>query len=566
MPISGRPIPWGNYVPDLADINTAYSSSILNVLPRADGYQPFQDFESLTDALAADCRGFFFARNAGSFTVFAGTSTKLYQLNNTTLGWTDVSQGGGAYTALSDDAQWQFAQFNNNVIAVQENVAPQVFDTTSDSAFSDLGGSPPQASYVSVINRFLVLSGLLSNPYRVQWSGLNEIDNWTSGDNFSDFQDLPDGGTVRGVVGGEFGIIVQDLALRRMIYASGSDVVFQIDRISKDTGCLAPYSIVDGGDRVFFISPRGFIMTNSSGQINPIGKERVDRTFLDEFDSTSLRLVIGATDPAANLVYWSYKSADGGQGGLFDKIICYDWALDRWSRISMTGQYLAQLARPGQTLEGLDYIAPGVLNITGAADNGSGLIRITVASTSTLTDAAYYTIRDVGGVSNAEGTWQIDIIDGTTFDLLGSTFSGSYTSGGIVAGSIDAMTTSLDTFPISDLSQIAMANDSNMIGFFEGDNLEAIIETSEITDIGYRTFVNGLIPMTDAADAAISVSMRDNLNETATYGAESTLDIDGYASVLEDGRYLRGKLRIPSGSTWTYTTGIVPDARRVGRL
>ena len=566
MPIRPRPIPWGAYSPDLSDINTAYTSSILNVLPRADGYQPFYDFSALTDALAADCRGFFFARNAGQLTVFAGTSTKLYKLNNTTLAWDDASQGSGTYAALSSDAQWQFIQFNDLVVAVQENVAPQVFDTTSDTEFADLGGSPPQAAYVSVINRFLVLSGLLDNPYRIQWSGLNEVDNWTSGTNFSDFQDLPDGGVVRGVVGGEYGVIIQDLAMRRMIYSPGSDVVFQIDRISKDTGVLAPYSIVNAGERVFFISPRGFVMTDASGQITPIGKERFDRTFLDEFDSSNLQLVIGASDPAAHLVYWSYKSADGGQDGLFDKIICYDWALDRWTPIKMTGQYLAQLASPGKTLEGLDYIAPGKLDITGAADNGGGLIRITVASTSTLTDGGFYTLSDVGGVSNANGTFEIDIISGTTFDLVGSTFSGSYTSGGIVGGSMDAMTISFDNFAISDLPKIAIADSDNKLGFFSGDTLAATLETSEITDIGFRTFVNGMIPLTDASSVSVSIAMRDNLNDTATYGEASDLDPDGYCAVLDEGRYLRAKLSIPAGTVWTYTTGIVPDSRRVGML
>jgi hypothetical protein len=50
--------------------------------------------------------------------VFAGTSTKLYQLSNTDFSWTDVSKGGGSYTALPSSDHWQFAQFGNLVIAV----------------------------------------------------------------------------------------------------------------------------------------------------------------------------------------------------------------------------------------------------------------------------------------------------------------------------------------------------------------------------------------------------------------------------------------------------------------
>ena len=124
------PIP--PYRPDLSDYEGAATQTLLNVMPRGDGYGPFPDFTVFTAALPAACRGFFYARKAdGSVAVFAGTSTKLYQLNNTSFAWTDVSKSGGSYSALPNSDQWQFAQFNNFVFAVQINSAVQVFDLTS---------------------------------------------------------------------------------------------------------------------------------------------------------------------------------------------------------------------------------------------------------------------------------------------------------------------------------------------------------------------------------------------------------------------------------------------------
>ena len=564
MPILPQPLPFGAYAPDLSDINTSVTSSILNVLPRADGYRPVPDYAALSAALPGPCRGLFFARSAGILSLFGATATRLYRLDNTTLEWNDVSQGSSAYASVANDAQWQFVQFNDLVIAVQANVAPQAFNTVSDTEFSDLSADAPNAAYVSVVNRFLVLSGLLDDPYQVQWSALNDVTNWTTLE--ADAQVLPDGGTVRGVVGGEFGIIIQDLAIRRMIFQPGSDVVFQIDRISQDTGSHVPYSIVNAGERVFFISSRGFMMTDGAGQLTPIGKERVDRTFLSTYDSNNLQLVIGASDPAAHLVMWAYKSADGGIDGEFDRILAYDWALNKWAPIAVSGQYLTPIAQPGATLESLDSLAPGTLDVTGAVDNGGGLVRISVADTSSLVDNDYYTISDVGGVTGADGTFQIDIIDSTDFDLLGSTFGGTYTSGGIVGGSIDAMTTSFDNFAVSALAQIGMASTDNTVGFLNGDNLEATIETSEQVDIGYRTLLNGLIPLCDAEGAMISVAMRDNLITAATYGDETAANDDGYYPLLEEGRYLRAKLRVPAAVIWSYATGIIPDSRRAGML
>jgi hypothetical protein len=564
MAITGQVVRFSDWLADISDLNAQYTGSVENVLPRADGFGPFPGHVAFTAALGAACRGYFFARDEDLLMVFAATSERIYLLDNTTLTWTDVSQGGTAYTPLSDNEHWQFAQFNNFVIAVQANEVPQVFDVTVDTDFSDLGGSPPQARYISIINRFIVLSGLLDDPYRVHWSGLNDTTNWTAGTGLCDFQDLPDGGIVRGVVGGELGIIIQDGSMRRMVFSPGSDVIFQIDRLSKDTGALAPYSIVNAGERVFFLSPRGFIMTDASGAITPIGKERIDRTFLSTYDSTSLGLVIGAADPSSNLVIWSYRSADGGDAGLFDKLICYDWVLNRWSPVNMSGEYMASLARPGQTLEGLDSI--GAVNISGAANNGSGLIRLTVTSTTGWTTGDSKTVSAVGGVPNANGTWIITVINGTTIDLQGSTFAGVYTSGGIVGGSLDDLSFSLDTVAASTLAQLSMFNPSHELGFFNGDPIVATLETAEIADHGWRTGVNGFLPISDADDINGQIGSRDRLNGAASYTALAGMNEDGFCPLLAEGRYVRGKIVIPEGTTWTYATGIVPDAIRLGRL
>ena len=70
------------------------------------------------------------------------------------------------------------------------------------------------------------------------------------------------------------------------------------------------------------------------------------------------------------------------------------------------------------------------LVVTGAADNGSGLIRLTVASTAGLYTGNTVTVASVGGVPAATGTWTLTKISSTTFDLVGSAFAGLYTSGG----------------------------------------------------------------------------------------------------------------------------------------
>jgi hypothetical protein len=68
--------------------------------------------------------------------------------------------------------------------------------------------------------------------------------------------------------------------------------------------------------------------------------------------------------------------------------------------------------------------------ITGAANNGSGLIRIT-ATAHTFQTENRVTITGVGGTVEANAAnWRITVITANTFDLVGSTFTNAYTSGG----------------------------------------------------------------------------------------------------------------------------------------
>lgn len=69
------------------------------------------------------------------------------------------------------------------------------------------------------------------------------------------------------------------------------------------------------------------------------------------------------------------------------------------------------------------------VTITGAADNGSGLVRITSVGHGFL-DNEYVRIYDVVGTVEANGIWKITLVDVDNFDLDGSAFAIAYTSGG----------------------------------------------------------------------------------------------------------------------------------------
>lgn len=570
--------PFPAYRPDLTDLGTGSSTLISGVLPKGDGYGPFKDFVDFTSALPANCRGFFFARRSdGSIAVFAGTVRRLYLLNNVTFAWTDVSKGGVAYGDLVATDNWRFAQFNEFVIAVQVNTVPQKYTLNVGGAFANLGGSPPQAGHIAIVNRFVMLTGLLSNPRRVHWSDLDGPETWTAGIGLCDFQDLPDGGVVHACSGGDaYGVVFQDEAIRSLTYAPGSAVVFQIVRISTQDTLDYQYSVVNAGTRTFFHSAQGFKVILGGSEPVPIGKEYVDTFFAGDVDQGSPQLMQGASDPGGTRVMWAYKSR-GGNAGLFDKILCFDWSIkDRpWSLIPMSGQYLGYLAKPGLTLEGLDATAPGGLTVVGAAASpggafGAGKVRLTLDAVANVTfqiaGQNFIVVQGIVGTVEGNGTWlssQISIVDATHLDI-NVPFANAWVSGGRIGGSLDALPFSLDSISTAAVAQLAAVGPSGTLGFFTGDNIEAILETPEADAFGPLVFVSDLWPMTDSPDALCSLGYRMRPMDTVAYTDEIAVTDYGSCSLEQEARYAKARMRIPAGSVWTYARGIRPDVQPAG--
>lgn len=573
------PIP--EFRPDVSDLNQGYTRILKNVVPRDDGYGPFKALEAYSEALAATCRGYFAARNTdGTVSIFAGTSTKLYKLDNTTLTWTDVSKGATTYTALSDGAMWSFCQFGTRVIACQNNDSVQSFVLGTSTAFADLAGSPPDAGWCAVVGPFVVLTDLASSPYTVHWSAINDPTGWTAGTDRSDTQDLPDLGRCRAIreMSADVGLIMQEEGARRMIYQPGSATVFRIDRLPDVPGILSPYSLCSTQGGAYYFSTRGFVRVTADGGLTPIGEERVNRAVLGRtsgnlrdavldmaYDSGRTDNMIGAVDPKRSMILWVYKSASSG-GTISDRAIIYHTTLNRFSQAVLDTQFVAATAQPGITMEGLDLIAPGYTAISNAVDNGSGLVRLTVGSTSGWTTGDYATIKSVGGTTESNGTWAITVVNGTTLDLQGTTFANAYTSGGYVAGRVDELTISFDDISNATLPSIAAFTSSNELGFFTGSALEATLETAEQALMTKRTLVNGVIPVTDSSDVRALIVSRDTLYDTSpTEGTENAMNDDGFIPLLDEGRYIRARLRIPAATTWGFISGVEPEAAPGGQ-
>jgi hypothetical protein len=100
---------------------------------------------------------------------------------------------------------------------------------------------------------------------------------------------------------------------------------------------------------------------------------------------------------------------------------------------------LQKLFHPSGPSKLLGSNSNAALTITGAANNGAGLIRVTVADSSSFATGQSKTVSDVLGTTEANGTWLITVIDATHIDLQGSSFTNAYISGGTIGGGFEEL-------------------------------------------------------------------------------------------------------------------------------
>ena len=207
----------------------------------------------------------------GSFTVTvvdANTFT-VTTTSATTSGNVTIKVSSTDYTTQSGD-RVRFTQFGRTIISTNNSQRLQSWDLTSSTSFKNLSDSAPIAKYITVVRDFVVVANTnegSQQPYRVRWSALNNETDWVENVNTqSDYQDIPDGGQIVGIRGGEFGVIFLDRAIHRMSYV-GTPFIFQFDNISRNKGCIASGSIAQYQGISFFLSDDGFYMCDGQQEI-----------------------------------------------------------------------------------------------------------------------------------------------------------------------------------------------------------------------------------------------------------------------------------------------------------
>lgn len=375
---------FGEWLPDQNATENPGVIDALNVIALTPtSYGSVRALTELYNALGARCQG------AGAFRGTDGTvvnvafdATKAYRLDAGV--WTDISRLlGGAYAVQAEDMV-RCTQFGDLIISVNGNDAPQAYDISLAGNFAALGGSPPVARDVATIRDFVEFGGILTAENKVVWSGLNDPDFYTAGQNQSDEQELPEGGQVQRIVGGEFGSVIMESAIYRQTYIGAPDV-FQFDKMAAKVGTCAPGSVSTYRQNTFMLDWDGFYMLVGGQELVPIGDQKLDTYFWDRVNQSYLYRIVSTIDPLKKRYVVAYPTEDSVDGTP-DEILFYPWELGRWSRASIDVEMLwPHLSNQGYNWDTIDTVIGNTdatsLSVDTALFGGTGQATIAAFST-----------------------------------------------------------------------------------------------------------------------------------------------------------------------------------------
>lgn len=598
-------ISFKDWLPDQPSILDTVSEAN-NVIPLAIGYGPFKSAVNYSGVATEALNNVFAAKVNNDVSIFAGGSTKLFKVSSTDLSMEDVTRAAGAYTGVN---RWQFVQFGNYALASNGSEKIQYYDVTSSTDFADLAVAAPVAKYITVVRDFVVGAniGAGANPSRVQWSDINDPTDWTAGAaSQSDYQELPDGGNITGITGGEFGIVFLEKAIVRMSYI-GSPLFFQFDTISRNVGCIEGGSIAQYGGITYFLSDDGFYSCNGQ-QVTGIGSEKVDRYFFANANIGNIDSISAAVDPERNLVIWNYTTVSGNRA-----LLIYNFETQKWCEADTDVNVLSTLATTGTSLDGIDsayninagsfvvgkqYTIRSLGTKTGTYSRTGTTVTVTITShgfstgnvlaidfTSGTALDGNYTITSTGAntftlTTVASGSTSGNVEASTSFTNIGAVANSIgvlFTATGVGSGTgvaidmaastaalktIDTLTTTLDDRLYAGGKFLFGGVRDTKIITFTGTPATANITTNDL-EYGYNSVLTLIRPSVDNGSASVSVASRRMLDDTITYGSTVTASEEDRCSVRSAGRYHRISLT-PTGADWKSAIGLDLDYSQQG--
>lgn len=288
--------------PEIAGITDNVGS--LGFIPLSKGFGCFPSLISVgASALSTDVQGgAVVILTSGGYRVLAGTETKLYEYEGTTV--LDRSRGGGY---ASGDNRWRFAAYGDIVYATNKADAVQ---KSTGAAFADIL-TIPKCTFMDRVGDFLIIAGTNETTYGDQadrwWcSALGNPDDFAPAISTQCVTNrLTDSAgpiTASKALGDDW-IIYKKSAVYRGVYQGPPDV-WDFQRVSDDVGTLSHEGVVKVGFSHFFIGNDDFYRFDGAVPV-PI-PNNVKEWFFNRLEKDYAYKIQGYYDRYSSIIYWFY--------------------------------------------------------------------------------------------------------------------------------------------------------------------------------------------------------------------------------------------------------------------
>lgn len=497
-------IPVKPWRPDLAAFGSQATITVSNVLPRTKtSYGPFPDLTSIgVTALPLRCQGALGAADtSGVVSVFAGTATDLYQATVGSTSFTNVSKSAAAYTCGADQF-WNFAIINDRVVATNIADPIQSFVFSSSTKFANLSADAPKAKYCAGVKQWLMVANT-NDPT----GGVAPWRVWWSAINDPTSWPTP-----------------------------GSSAAVAVQSDYQDT-------VGEGGA--------------IQGLVGNLGA--ADAALF--FERAVWRILYQGPPQVFN-----FFPAEGVRGTPAPKSII------------QVGSLVYYLADDGfYVFDGATSVPIGVNKIdkTFYADLDQSYVLRVVGSVDPINKMVFWAYPGSGHIQGNPNriivyNWvtQEWSIASTTSEYIFRTLTFGYTLEGLdaVSSSLDALPFSLDSRAwAGGVLQLAGFNTSHELCFFSGSTLAPTVDTDEMQPFnGQRAFIRNTRPLVDGGTPSVAIGTRETTESSVTYNMATAINTLGWSPQRATGRYIRARITLPAGSSFSHIQGVELDCDPCG--
>lgn len=592
-------VPFASWRPDIAALNSKYAADVRNVL-YGDGVMiPVPALVAFSEAVAEQPLGGITARKDGLVHIFVGTASALWKYDAATNGWINVSQLGadqiinGTFAADTDwskdagvtiaagVATWTAAAANSDLRQTQTLTEGTIFKITfTVSGYTagsitprfvggtEVGGTARTANgtYTEYLTAaagntaFEFEANGASTTLNIDNVSLIPMDNYTSSTDhrwrlkrFGDYvvavniNDAPQYYELG--VSTEFSDLPGSPPNARQLAVWGDHLALFADSTVtwSDTNDIGNWSTGNAGSQTF---PDGGDIQGSFDATNPLIVQREAiraATFfpgsLEVFSFTKISDKRGAISPYAvgtrgEFLFFADTSAFYQLSAAGEVVPVGFEKVDRYSFGLIGGN------DPNSVYCEVDPVRPRVYFAVKSNTESDAFDRLLVLDW------------QIGEWSKIETTL------GILFPLAAGTLGQDLDTDVPDDADdeiLDSDAPSLDSSVYESGAPLMAAFDTNFrLGFFNGSNAEAYIETSEKGEVtGRLSFIDGAYPVVDTDNAFLQVGTRMRRGEFTVWGAEIAQNAETSSfDFLSEARFHKFRYRIPAGEEWTWAQGI----------